>query len=209
MYDCTGSMRLGFGVEEGNGGDVCSSGRSCYKLPPCPVEPMPADSKMEPPLAKWWGGMSDCGSTSGMAHLRRGVFNWFKRRVRCVKEARERKCFRHQSREPPQPMAVHVKQILTCNTWRTLHWKSWMPKDSFDPLGSPCWSSLFLKDCVPWEGPHPRARVGNPPLGRKEQQRQHAMNWPQPPFLVPVEEDEKNFRVVKPRKKGETEAKDF
>jgi len=22
-----------------------------------------------------------------------------------------------------------------------------------DPVGDPCWSSLFLKDCTPWEGP--------------------------------------------------------
>jgi len=22
-----------------------------------------------------------------------------------------------------------------------------------DPMGDPCWSSLFLKDCTPWEGP--------------------------------------------------------
>lgn len=102
MCNCTGFLRLGFGSREGNGGDVCSSWRSCYKFPPCPVEPMAADSKMEPPLAKV-KVMSDCGSTLGKTHLRRGVFKWFKRRVRCVKEARERKCFRHQSRDPRNP----------------------------------------------------------------------------------------------------------
>lgn len=64
--------------------------------------------------------MSDCGSTSGIAHLRREVFNWFKRRVRCVKEARERKCFRHQSRDP-------------CNPWQST-WSRYSPAT----LGGPC-----------------------------------------------------------------------
>lgn len=26
--------------------------RSCWKPPPCPAEPIPADSRMDPPLAK-------------------------------------------------------------------------------------------------------------------------------------------------------------
>lgn len=41
---CTGFVWLGLGSREGNGGDVCSSGRVCYKLPTCSTEPMPADS---------------------------------------------------------------------------------------------------------------------------------------------------------------------
>jgi len=28
-----------------------------------------------------------------------------------------------------------------------------MPEGNCDPVGDPCWSSLFLKDCTPWEGP--------------------------------------------------------
>lgn len=55
MYDWTGFVRLGFGSRDGTGGDVCSSGRSCYKLPPCSAEPIPGDSKIEAPLAKVWG----------------------------------------------------------------------------------------------------------------------------------------------------------
>lgn len=47
---------------------------------------MPADSKMDPPLGKV-EAMRDCGSASGITDLRKGLFNRFKRRVRCVKEA--------------------------------------------------------------------------------------------------------------------------
>lgn len=73
MYDYAEFVRLGFGSREGNEGDMCSSGRSCYKLSPCPVLPLSADSNMESPLAKV-KAMSDCGTTSGITHLRRGMF---------------------------------------------------------------------------------------------------------------------------------------
>ncbi|TRZ13652.1 hypothetical protein HGM15179_013468 [Zosterops borbonicus] len=26
-------------------------------------------------------------------------------------------------------------------------------KEGCEPVGSPCWSRLFLKDCTPWKGP--------------------------------------------------------
>jgi len=29
-----------------------------------------------------------------------------------------------------------------------------------DPMGEPCWSSLFLKDCTLWEGPVERTCAG-------------------------------------------------
>ena len=45
--------------------------RSCWKLPPCPTEPMPAGSKMDPLLAKA-EPISDSGSVSGTTYLRRG-----------------------------------------------------------------------------------------------------------------------------------------
>jgi len=29
----------------------------------------------------------------------------------------------------------------------------WMPEGNCDPMGTLCWSRLFLKDCTSWEGP--------------------------------------------------------
>jgi len=49
---------------------VVASVRSCQKLSPCPMEPMPAGSKTDLPLAKA-KPISDGGSTSGITHLRR------------------------------------------------------------------------------------------------------------------------------------------
>lgn len=91
---------------------------------------MPADSKMDPPLGKV-EAMRDCGSASGITDLRRGLFNTFKRRVRCVKEAtlwttksvKKKGEEMHQSRHPLHPMVVHVNQIFNCSPWRALHWK--------------------------------------------------------------------------------------
>lgn len=42
--------------------------RSCQKLPPCLIEPMPAGSKTDPPMAKA-EPISDDGSTSGITYL--------------------------------------------------------------------------------------------------------------------------------------------
>lgn len=71
-----------------------------------------------------------------------------------------------------------------------------------DPMGDPSWSSLFLKVWLRWEclwrtATHGKDHTGAlhselPPVagtprwsqGRKEQQRQHVANWPQPPFLI-------------------------
>ena len=44
--------------------------RSCYKLPLCHMEPMPAGSKMDPPVAKAEPS-SDGGGASGITYLRR------------------------------------------------------------------------------------------------------------------------------------------
>jgi len=82
-----------------------------------------------------------------------------------------------------------------------------------DPVGNPCWSSLFLKDCILWQGPTleqfmgrthvgavcgglspmggtpgwSRVRVwGALPLRRKEWQTQLVTNWLHPPFSVPL-----------------------
>ena len=48
-----------------------ASVRSCEKLPPYLIKPVPAGSKMDPPLAKA-KSISDGGSTSGTTYLRRG-----------------------------------------------------------------------------------------------------------------------------------------
>jgi len=47
-----------------------ASVRSCQKRPLCPTEPMPAGSKVDPPLAKA-EPISVGGSTSRIMHLRR------------------------------------------------------------------------------------------------------------------------------------------
>jgi len=51
-----------------------ASVRSCEQLPPCLTEPVPAGSKMDPPLAKA-EPISDIGSASGITYLRRGRKN--------------------------------------------------------------------------------------------------------------------------------------
>jgi len=45
--------------------------RSCQKLPPCLIKPVPAGSKTDPPLAKA-KPISDGGSASGITYLRKG-----------------------------------------------------------------------------------------------------------------------------------------
>jgi len=46
----------------------------------------------------------------------------------------------------------------TCGPWRkrSPHWSRFAGR-TCDPMGDPHRSSLFLKDCTPWEGPHARA----------------------------------------------------
>lgn len=63
MY-CIGFALQGFDSEWGAAG--MTSVRICQKLPPCLMEPMPATSKVDPPLAKA-EPISDGGSTSGVA----------------------------------------------------------------------------------------------------------------------------------------------
>jgi len=45
--------------------------RSCQKLPPCLIEPVPVGSETDPPLAKG-KPVSDGGRASGTTELRRG-----------------------------------------------------------------------------------------------------------------------------------------
>jgi len=45
--------------------------RSCQKLPPCLIKPVPAGSETDPPLAKG-KPVSDGGRVSGRTELRRG-----------------------------------------------------------------------------------------------------------------------------------------
>jgi len=48
-----------------------ASVKSCKKLPPCLIRPVPASSKMDPPLAKA-RPISNSGSTSVITYLRKG-----------------------------------------------------------------------------------------------------------------------------------------
>jgi len=48
-----------------------ASVRNCKKLPPCLIKPVPATSKMDPPLAKG-KTIGNGGSTSVITYLRRG-----------------------------------------------------------------------------------------------------------------------------------------
>jgi len=64
---CYGFAWQGFG----SGGAIgVASGRSCEKLPPCLIKPVPASSKMDPPLTKA-KPISDGGSASVTTYLRR------------------------------------------------------------------------------------------------------------------------------------------
>jgi len=70
-----------------------ASVRSCEKLPPCLIKPVPAGSETEPPLPKA-KPISDGGSASGITDLRRGRK---KAVVRQQLERRVRRCERNNS----------------------------------------------------------------------------------------------------------------
>ena len=65
---CIGFLWQGFGSRGATG---VASVRSCQKLPLCPIKSMPAGSKLDTLLAKA-EPMSDSGSASVMAYLRKG-----------------------------------------------------------------------------------------------------------------------------------------
>jgi len=68
MTNWYGFARQGFG----SGGAIgLASVRSCEKLPPCLIKPVPVISKADPPLAKA-KPISDSGSISVITYLRRG-----------------------------------------------------------------------------------------------------------------------------------------
>jgi len=58
--------------------------RSCEKLPPCLIKPVPAGSKMGPPLVKA-KAISDGGSASGIADVGSRI-----KKNRCETAVRER-----------------------------------------------------------------------------------------------------------------------
>jgi len=72
-----GFMLQGFGI--GRATEVASV-RSCEQFPPCPIEPVSANSKTDLLLAKA-KPISDGGSTSGITYLRRGRKNCSKTAV--------------------------------------------------------------------------------------------------------------------------------
>jgi len=152
--------------------------RRCYKLPPCPIEPMPASSKRDPMLTKA-KSIGNCGSASVITYLRKGKnLLWNNNRERGV-----RRCERNNSADtkvsekgggggPPgiraeiplqpmektmvrqtvllQPVEFPVEQIYTCSPGRTPHQSRWMPKGGCDPMGSPCCSKLLPEPLDPW-----------------------------------------------------------
>ena len=65
---CIGFAWQGFGS---GGATGVASVRRCQKLPPCWTEPVPAGSKMDPPLAKA-EPISNIGSISVITYLRKG-----------------------------------------------------------------------------------------------------------------------------------------
>ena len=68
MAVCYGLMWQGFGSVGAIG---VASLRSCEKLPPCLIKPVPAGSETDPPLAKA-KPTSDGGSDSVTTYLRSG-----------------------------------------------------------------------------------------------------------------------------------------
>jgi len=64
---CTGFVWQGFGSW---GSTAVASVRSCWKLPLCLLQPVPASSKTDPLLAEA-EPISDSGSASGITYLRR------------------------------------------------------------------------------------------------------------------------------------------
>jgi len=77
--------------------------RSCQKLPPCPIEPVPAGPKTNPSLAKAEPS-TDGGSTSGIVYLRRkkpwarAFFSWREEGELCRPQGQCRRRGRSYSR---------------------------------------------------------------------------------------------------------------
>jgi len=101
------------GFDSGGATGVASV-TSCWKLPPCLINPVPAGSKTDPPLAKA-KPISDSGSASGITYLRKGRKNTAGKRqlergvrqcernnsadTKVSEEAGGRRYLKHQSRE--------------------------------------------------------------------------------------------------------------
>jgi len=60
------------------------------------------------------------------------------------------------SKEAVTPWGAHAGPSSCQDRWthgeRSPRW-SRLAGRACDPMGDPCWSSLLLKDCTPWEGP--------------------------------------------------------
>jgi len=140
-----------------------ASVRSCQKLPPCLIKPVPASSKMDPPLPKA-KPVSDGGRASGITYLRRG-------KKTCSETAVERgvrRCERNNLADakvseegggggardtraesfplqlvmktmvrqvvPLQSMEVHSGAEIHLPVERTPHWSSWRPEGGGNPM---------------------------------------------------------------------------
>jgi len=140
---------------------------SCWKLPPCPTEPMLAGSKMDLLLAKA-EPIGDGGSASGITVRKRG-----KNCCRTASgERSENVCERNNSADPKvsekgvgggapgtraevplqpmgqavplQTMEIHGGADLHLQSMEgTLRWSRGMPEGGCDPVGSLCWNRLL------------------------------------------------------------------
>ena len=139
----------------GSGGAIgVASVRSCEKLPPCLIKPVPAGSKTDSSLAKA-KPISDSGSTSVITHLRRAKKPAVKQHSRkrsetmwkkqlCRNQGQWRKREEEVLRKPEQ-------RVFSCSPW----WRPWWGRLS------PCspWRSMVeqIYTCSPWKGPCTRA----------------------------------------------------
>ena len=94
----------------------------------------------------WWGRLSPCSSWRSMVEQISTYRLWKGPHTAvggCLKEAVTQWGSLCWSRLLPGPVAPwNEEPMLEQVGWQVC-----------DPTGDPRWSSLFLKDCIPWEGP--------------------------------------------------------
>jgi len=101
---CSGFAWQGFG----SGGAIgVASVRSCEKLPPCLIKPVPAGSKMDLMLAKT-KEVSDSGSASVVTYLRRGRKNCSE----TTAEREERDDVKENTLQTPRSVKKEGEEVL-------------------------------------------------------------------------------------------------
>jgi len=177
VHQCTVFTWQGFSSRGTKG---VPSVKSCWKLPPCPTEPMSAGSQTDPSLAKA-KPISNDGSKSEITYLRSRkipMCNSILQQERGVRQCEQNYSADSKFSEegggggapgagaevPVQPMqktmvkqAVRcspwrstVEQISTCSPWRTTHRRRWTPIGGSDLVESPCWSRVLAGPVDPW-----------------------------------------------------------